>query len=634
MTYFRYAERDVDSQINWAEVGKNMTDMLDEKVRLRQEKRDLLDEASRNYAQQLTDAPMGDSTHINNFTLDAANDMREYHLMLDNLLKSGKMDPREYLKSIQNMQTDTTNLFNLSKEYSAGYAETMERMKNEESQKLEQSLRASLDGYSKLGNHKAYINPTDGSLSIGQMIEGPDGVMQMGKPVTIAELRNRLTEKYNRYDVNGSVSKAVKSIPSKTKIREISNKYGSTIFEEEDFTKFPEFKEWFEDTKNGLTVVDTNLTSILTENVVMASNGQEYSFVQKQGDVFVDVETGEVVKKKEANHIETSINRNSGKREFNFTEEQITAAKDYVGTQIISQLKDEQTFKRTVEPPRPTATDEQRIAGQKKTDEDVSMMSDLYYGDANKVRVAEQYFRDSIPNAVSVKKQENSILVSFKDGTKRIVQFGESFDDFAKSGGPLMLGNINITEAIERAGGKRFKTVDGKQVELEQSKVLGEGSSQIQPEIERSNISSVINDKGDTISSMIKSTDIKDDLAGRVVDTTLNKLAGEIESAISARATYLNQPDLAIGLVVKKNSEGDGLVAELDGKQISSQYLDEAFIGDAGREDLIKQFINDVLQKVLNIDTRPQDETTEEQSEPVTTETQSEPATTQNNSFG
>jgi hypothetical protein len=453
MTYFRYAERDVDSQINWAQVGKNMTDMLDEKVRLRQEKKDLLDEASRNYAQQLTDAPMGDSTHINNFTLDAANDMREYHLMLDNLLKSGKMDPREYLKSIQNMQTDTTNLFNLSKEYSAGYAETMERMKNEESQKLEQSLRASLDGYSKLGNHKAYINPTDGSLSIGQMIEGPDGVMQMGKPVTIAELRNRLTEKYNRYDVNGSVSKAVKSIPSKTKIREISNKYGSTIFEEEDFTKFPEFKEWFEDTKNGLTVVDTNLTSILTENVVMASNGQEYSFVQKQGDVFVDVETGEVVKKKEANHIETSINRNSGKREFNFTEEQITAAKDYVGTQIISQLKDEQTFKRTVEPPKPSAQEIKARGEKVSLENNINRLADLYYGNEGDISVSEVHFRDLIKDQTfgaptKVQKTKEGIKVSFLDKEGRTISknipFGESFEDFVIQSGPLMLGESNI----------------------------------------------------------------------------------------------------------------------------------------------------------------------------------------------
>lgn len=423
MTYFRYAERDVDSQINWAQVGKNMTDMLDEKVRLRQEKKDLLDEASRNYAQQLTDAPMGDSTHINNFTLDAANDMREYHLMLDNLLKSGKMDPREYLKSIQNMQTDTTNLFNLSKEYSAGYAETMERMKNEESQKLEQSLRASLDGYSKLGNHKAYINPTDGSLSIGQMIEGPDGVMQMGKPVTIAELRNRLTEKYNRYDVNGSVAKAVKSIPSKTKIREISNKYGSTIFEEEDFTKFPEFKEWFEDTKNGLTVVDTNLTSILTENVVMASNGQEYSFVQKQGDVFVDVETGEVVKKKEANHIETSINRNSGKREFNFTEEQITAAKDYVGTQIISQLKDEQTFKRAIEPPRPTPEDSKLRGKVKAQDTVYSNIAKLYYGDEAGINEAINNIRGLYPDLVIQREADNITVYNQSTGKTEKIPF-------------------------------------------------------------------------------------------------------------------------------------------------------------------------------------------------------------------
>ena len=114
MSYYKYAERDADSQVNWGKITRDMTNMLDEQKKLKQDKRDALDKASREYAQKLTDAPMGDSELINRFTTNYANDARQYHLMVDNLLKSGNLDPREYTLMMQNLQTGTQNLFNLS----------------------------------------------------------------------------------------------------------------------------------------------------------------------------------------------------------------------------------------------------------------------------------------------------------------------------------------------------------------------------------------------------------------------------------------------------------------------------------------------------------------------------------------
>jgi len=132
MSYYKYAEREASTQVNWGKISRDMTDMLDTAKELRQAKKDAIDKASREYAQKLTDAPMGDSELINNFTTNYANDARQYHLMIDNLLKSGNLDPREYTLMMQNLQTGTQNLFNLSKEYSEQYATAMERLKSED----------------------------------------------------------------------------------------------------------------------------------------------------------------------------------------------------------------------------------------------------------------------------------------------------------------------------------------------------------------------------------------------------------------------------------------------------------------------------------------------------------------------
>ena len=38
-TYYKYAERSADSQVNWAEVGKGISDMLADEVKIREEKK-------------------------------------------------------------------------------------------------------------------------------------------------------------------------------------------------------------------------------------------------------------------------------------------------------------------------------------------------------------------------------------------------------------------------------------------------------------------------------------------------------------------------------------------------------------------------------------------------------------------
>jgi len=59
-TFYKYAERSAESQVNWAEIGKNMTDMLRDEVALREEKKAAIDEATRKYAEQLSNAPQGE----------------------------------------------------------------------------------------------------------------------------------------------------------------------------------------------------------------------------------------------------------------------------------------------------------------------------------------------------------------------------------------------------------------------------------------------------------------------------------------------------------------------------------------------------------------------------------------------
>ena len=45
-TAYKYVEREATDNINWAEVGANFSGMLQEEMRVRQEKKDAIDEST------------------------------------------------------------------------------------------------------------------------------------------------------------------------------------------------------------------------------------------------------------------------------------------------------------------------------------------------------------------------------------------------------------------------------------------------------------------------------------------------------------------------------------------------------------------------------------------------------------
>jgi hypothetical protein len=219
-TFYKYAERSAESQINWAEVGKNVTDMLATEASLREEKKAAIDEASRQFGDVLSNAPQGDFQSANEWTLNFANDAAQQRLIQDRLLKSGRMSLKDYTVQRQNLNDSTGQLFAISKEYQDKYKEAVERYNGDKSQEFEIWLTKQAEGLSNFTNTKAYINPTNGQVSIAQMkrVKGADGkeVMVMDDNpdnyVTVNQLRNRMNVRLDKYQYQSAIDKQVTSL--------------------------------------------------------------------------------------------------------------------------------------------------------------------------------------------------------------------------------------------------------------------------------------------------------------------------------------------------------------------------------------------------------------------------------------
>jgi len=205
-TYYKYAEREADSYINWAEIGKNMSDMLANENKVREEKKAAIDQASREFGEILANAPQGESKLMNEWALKFGGDAQSARLMQDKLLKSGQLKLNDYLIMRQNVTDGTTNAFKLSTEYQEEFKTKWDRMKEDKSQDLEQFLMAEAEGFGNFTQTQLYINPTDGKVSVAYKEKGEDGVYRMSadpsKFTDINSLRNRIKGQFDKYDVN------------------------------------------------------------------------------------------------------------------------------------------------------------------------------------------------------------------------------------------------------------------------------------------------------------------------------------------------------------------------------------------------------------------------------------------------
>ena len=118
-TYYKYVERNAKDRINWNEVGKSLTDMLDEEARVRREKKAEIDENSRQDGIKLANAPTGDFDDGNTFVKKYVDNMTEYRLIQDRLLKSGQLNLSSYTRNRQNNTDGTTQIFELAELYQA-----------------------------------------------------------------------------------------------------------------------------------------------------------------------------------------------------------------------------------------------------------------------------------------------------------------------------------------------------------------------------------------------------------------------------------------------------------------------------------------------------------------------------------
>jgi len=330
-SYYKFAEREADSFVNWAEIGKGLTDMLQEQVKIREDKRTAIDKATRENLKRVSEAPTGDHTSLNTWTLEYANNAREAILLQDRLLKSGALKLKDYTVMRQNLNDGTDELFSVIKNYQNAFKEKRDRMISNDpankSQAFEMDLMAYSEMFGDFSKSKAIIDPNNFMVNVGIMEPDPEnqGVMKVGKQIAPSGFLKKIQNtKVDYFDSNAAADAASKSFGGFTEstIQDLSRLQGKVVTIE-DVRRRPGYEEAINEELNSFFSNPFNMTSILTNDLVKDKNGNSYvsNISGKKGNVI------EYVYDPQTNYYKP-----------NLTAEQEQAARDYMRRKIEQRL--------------------------------------------------------------------------------------------------------------------------------------------------------------------------------------------------------------------------------------------------------------------------------------------------------
>ena len=445
-TYYKAQPVAAQTQINWAEVGKNFSDMLAEDKRVKDEKRAALDEMSREAVNVINNVEDGQDATANQWWLTAGGEIQDAMLMATGLLKSGQISANQFVKMQQNVNDGTDGLIGVFEKFNEDYELKKERMGCNDpegvgcSQKLEYWAMEQLEGMGNFQNTAVVVNPETLMLSVVDLVDGKI-VNDPNKVRSINSLQTMAGSEFNLFDLDAATSEFAKKTGKwKQVIAGESNAIKKGI---DTIVSNPMFKGF--DEKNiklledmGVsseiiaelqaqgniyfaaeeqlvqTIMADNLqsTSILTDNIGSDDNGNDYDFTfnKERGE-------NEILMKQEGGFLVPDFTDEIGKRQLEKVEKFIkTDTRNQLDSDISTKVND--TYRTPPKINNKNETDATKKAkGEEKRQGELaqSIYDYLTSTDVNDLNRLESEIKAFNNKVETFKKIGTDIIIDFRD---------------------------------------------------------------------------------------------------------------------------------------------------------------------------------------------------------------------------
>ena len=429
-TYYKYAERSAESQVNWAEIGKNMTDMLRQEVQVRDQKKAALDEATRQAAQQISNAPRGQHVGAKTEAIRLADQATKYLLMQNRLMKQGILDPKDYMISHQNLSDGIKTAYSSMKAFQENYGKLMERAQKDESSMIELKRLEKIQGYGNFSQSGFFIDAPTGNLNVGlkeeQTIDGEKVIgLKKGSTVGMQYIDGAIygqIDKYKYQEPLKVMADRIGEVVRTTVTPGTLNQIGYTKYLNDARQRINEMQIGSDDKKilydfyqsaydaiGAMLTNENHKASLLVD--AMASKGY-----------FWTDDPEEAAKNPKA--VLEVIDPNTGRAVMKFNKEQDQAATDFMMQQFLGMIDVKEDIDSTGFVPRPPQRTAADIGLAEKKKDAVNVAQNLVYaltGDANQSSAGTKYMTGL--TGLPFEKTTEGISLTDEDGNVQTFKF-------------------------------------------------------------------------------------------------------------------------------------------------------------------------------------------------------------------
>ena len=233
-TFYKYAERNVENRVDWLTIGKDFSDMLKKENELREQKKADIEKSTQENLKVIADNPTGLDDRVTNKMIDLSSQSQDYLLMLNRMLKSGQLSPKDYSIASQNLKTDVSNLFDLSKKYQTEYATYLERAQSGLANPYETWNKEKIESFTNFSKMDFIINTPTGTLSTGIKKKDPTtGMEVIDYNQSLPQLKWAQGVKMDKFKTDDAVKNIIASLGEEAKVV----MQGRTLMKISDITK-------------------------------------------------------------------------------------------------------------------------------------------------------------------------------------------------------------------------------------------------------------------------------------------------------------------------------------------------------------------------------------------------------------
>ena len=392
-TGFGYVRDSKPNIINWADIGKQMSDAISADQADRQGRKDDIAKQDAEYAKSLLDQPQGSYEEANRFISDFSQQAAQQALRDLQDLKRGAISEQEYYQRRANLKSGTDLMFTAGKKFNENYGAAMESIKNGESSVLLADIKAKMEGYLNFANTGAYINPLTASVNVSTRDKDGNISSKPGDFMTASELVKLSTEDFAQFKLDETVKKVVDSLGTLEFRDSLGVLRSINSLDPRDLKKFRgEIDGALDDEVNAI-VGDVN--SKVAASILADHSGKDYNL---SFDIN-NTDPNKIVYDPQGNVV--------------LTKDQLNEAKAIVRRKFM------QSFDRKVQRPikkEPTAIDRKEASGRQARLENVRFLSYLYDGTDAQKQLARDYYIGNKDNKIQdIDFTETGFTVTYTD---------------------------------------------------------------------------------------------------------------------------------------------------------------------------------------------------------------------------